>query len=225
MRIKKLMNDSFYSNHENFSGVTSVDSLTTDLYFHFTDKLSDKWKLSGNTAARVSGLILEDSYTTSIVVTPSSITGSTGGSQQLSVVNQTALNVISECAFSATSSKVTITTGGLISFVATGVTSVTVRHSDILSTPTTVPIYLYYPGTASAEASFSGFTGTTHQITVTMNTGGYDVTNSCIWSSDDITTATVVNGLVTFTGVGITTIRYTYTPSASGTLSVTGVGS
>ena len=46
MRIRKLMYDSFYSNNEAFSGVTSVDSLGADLFFHYT-KIDKHWNPEG----------------------------------------------------------------------------------------------------------------------------------------------------------------------------------
>ena len=35
MKAKKLMNDSFYSNNQSFTGVDSVDSLTSDYFLMF----------------------------------------------------------------------------------------------------------------------------------------------------------------------------------------------
>jgi len=219
MRIKKLMNDSFYSNSEVLSGVTAVESLGSDLYFHYIKNNSGHYKLSGNTTATASGIIFEDSVTTIIAVTPGSITGSTTGTQQLSVVNQDMIDVLSECTFSATTSKVTVSTGGLITMGATtGTTSVKVTHPDIPGTPTTVPIYLYWTGAVSITAGnggggiFTGVTGATYQAQATMDTGGYVVTTVVSWTSGDVTKATVGlhTGLITFVGAGSTTITATY---------------
>ena len=227
MRVRKLMYDSFFVNNENFSGVTSVDSLTSDLYFHFTDIYTDKLKLSGNTFANASGIVVENSFTTSIVVTPSSITGSTGGSRQLAVVNQNALNVISECAFSATTSLSTVSAGGLITFGAiTGNTSVVVTHPDIPLIPTTVPVYIYWTGglTLTSGNTLSGFTGTTSQEQVVMTTGGYDVTNVVSWLSSVPSRVTVGlhTGLITFVSAGAPVIvTATYPTGATISLNVT----
>jgi hypothetical protein len=217
MRIKKLMNDSFYVNSEDFTDVNSVDSLSSDLYFHYT-KDSGHWKLSGNTAARASGVILEDSDTTAITVTPSSKTGATSETQQLAVVNQDDVNVLSECTFSATTAKATVSSDGLITLVSTGTTSVVVTHPDIPSSPTTVPVYIYWPGSITITAgggpsgTYTGYTGDTFQSYATMDTGGYDVTTVCTWTSDDETKATVGahTGLITFVAVGSATITATY---------------
>jgi hypothetical protein len=219
MRIRKLMYDSFYVNEQAFSGVTSVDNLTTDLYFHFTDLDDTRWKLSGNTDALASGLILEDSNTTAITVTPSSITGSTAETQQLSVVNQDGVNVLSECAFSATTAKSTVSSGGLITFVTTGTTSVKVTHPDIPLTPTTVPNYIYWSGSLSIEGynttggTFSGYTGTTMNATATVD--GHDVTTVATWNSSETSVGTVGlhTGVLTLLTTGYTYITATYPPS------------
>ena len=135
------MNDSFYSNNQHFSGVTSVDSLTTDLYFHYTDTDSNLKKLSGNTAARASGIIVEDSYTTSIVLSPTGYTGASGTTVQLVVTNQNAIVVTTECTFSGTTADVTVVDNiGLVTLVSVATTSVIVTHPDIPSSPTTVVV-------------------------------------------------------------------------------------
>jgi len=138
MRARKLLYDSFYSNNEKFSGVTSVNSLTSDLYYHYTDENGSNWKLSGNTAERASGLILEDSLTTSITVTPMSYTGITGDTVQLAVVNQNNVEVLSECTFSGTTGDVTVDSDGLVTLVNVATAYVEVTHPDISETPTTV---------------------------------------------------------------------------------------
>ena len=131
MRIKKLMNDSFYSNSVNFSGVTSVSALTSDLYFHFYEGAS-LYKLSGNTVATKSGVILENPFTTAIVVTPSAKTFATSGlTQQLAVVDQDGFNVITECTFATSdAAKATVSATGLITSVGSGSCTITVTSSD-----------------------------------------------------------------------------------------------
>jgi len=142
MRAKKIMNDSFYSNNQKYSGVTSVNSLTSDLYYHFTDTDGNTKKLSGNTADIASGVILEDSYTTSIVLSPTGVTAASGATQQLTVTNQNDINVTTECTFSGTSVEVTVVDYiGLVTLVGPATsTSVVVTHPDIPSSPTTVDI-------------------------------------------------------------------------------------
>ena len=144
MRAKKLMNDSFYSNSEKFSGVTSVDGLSSDLYYHFTDNQGNKSKLSGWTGQdsySPSGVILEDSYTTSITVVPASpVTGITGTTYQFVVTNQNSTDVTSECTFTAGDAKVTVNATGFLTLVTTGSSSVTIAHPDIVDTIITVTI-------------------------------------------------------------------------------------
>ena len=218
MKWRKFMHNSFAANNEAWSGVTTVDSLTSDLYYHYS-KLSAHWKLSGDTVTTASTPIFEDSVTTSIVVTPNPITGSTAGTQQLAVVNQDAVNVITECTFSATTAAASVSVGGLITFGAvTGTTSIKVTHSDIPGTPTTVPVYIFWTGNVSITAGngplgiFTGITGGTYQAHATMDTGGYDVTTVVSWTSGDVSKATVGlhTGLITFVGAGSTTITATY---------------
>lgn len=206
MRIRKLMYDSFYSNNEAFSGVTTVESLGSDLYFHYIKQSSGHYKLSGNTALTASGVIFEDSVTTSLVVTPNPITGATSGTQQLTVLNQDGVDVLSECTFTGA-------TAGLITFGAvTGHTTVTVAHPDIPATPTIVPVDVFWTGAlAMAPATLSGLTGTTLQTTITMVTGGYNVTSKCSFTSSTPARATVsATGLLTLLTVGTTTITATY---------------
>lgn len=187
MRIKKLMNDTFYSNSVSYSAVTSVDSLSTDLYFHFTDTGEDKWKISGNTVARASGVILEDSDTTAITVTPTGYTNYTGNTQQLTVVNQDGINVISECTFTRSNSGASVSSGGLITVLLTGSTTITTTHADGPTGTTIVTGYwpgpmTLYPSVNNAPPQVvSGITGTTLQFTLTANNGKV-ITTQADWT-------------------------------------------
>ena len=207
MRIKKLMNDSFYVNGEQFSGVTSVSALTSDLYFHYY-KLEDLWKLSGATFDTASGPILENSSTVGITATienlgggtgtyAASLTGVTGSAYYWTkVVNEDLLNVKSECTFDGYSSIVTLNASKNVRLNTTGTTTINVTHPDVVA-PATIPVYIYWPGTitisgyTTPSGAFSGVTGTTFNATVKMDTGGYDVTTVCTWTSGDPSIATV----------------------------------
>lgn len=188
MRIKKLMNDTFYSNSVSYSAVTSVDSLTTDLYFHFTDTGEDKWKISGNTAGRASGVILEDSDTTAITVTPTGYTNYTGNTQQLAVVNQDGINVISECTFTRSNSGASVSSGGLITVLLTGSTTITTTHADGPTGTTIVtgywpgPVTLYPSVNNTPPQVVSGITGTTLQFRLTTDNTGKDITTQAAWT-------------------------------------------
>lgn len=212
MRIKKLMNDSFYVNSEDFADVNSVDSLSSDLYFHYT-KDSGQWKLSGNTTARASGIILEDSTTTSITVRLDGLTGLTAAtgstSYTLTVVNQDDVDVKQEC-IDATG--IVTSNSGVAYLTATyynvrvagvGTANVTVTHPDIPSSPVIVPVRGYYPTTVVVvtPAAFTGTTtGQTQQLTV-VNQNGYDLTDQCTFESYDTDVFTVNStGLVTCVG-------------------------
>jgi large repetitive protein len=218
MKWRKFMHDSFKSNDMAWSGVTSVSALTSDLYYHYFDTDGTEWKLSGASTTTASGRILENSDTTSIVVSPTAKTGSTAATQQLTVVNQDGVNVTSECTYSATTALCTVTSGGLITFVTTGVTSVKVTHPDIPGSPTTVPIVIYWTGNMSITAGngvggiFTGYTGGTYQAAATMDTGGYVVTTVASWVSENTSIATVGlhTGLITFVYTGSTTVGATY---------------
>lgn len=182
MRIRKLMYDSFYVNNESFTGVTSVDSLGSDLYFHYTKNTSGHWKLSGNTAALASGIIFEDSVTTSIVVTPSTYIDYSGYTNQLNVVNQDGVDVITECIFaSANTGIVTVNNSGLITIINTGVTTITVTHNDGPTGITTVTGY--WPGPVTMTPSVaSGITGTTLQFNLISDPTGVNITSLAVWS-------------------------------------------
>ena len=209
MRIRKLMYDSFYSNNQAFSGVTSVSALTSDLYFHFFDLNDSKWRLSGNTAALASGVILEDSDTTSIVVTPSGWTCFTGYTQQLAVVNQDGDNVISECTFASSNSGTTISAGGIITIAGIGTSIVTTTHND---GPTgTTAVVAYYPGPVTlspnpaGDTAVTGVTGTTLQFTLVTNNTGANIASDATWTSVITGTSTASTG-VTVSSAGLVTI-------------------
>lgn len=203
MRIKKLMNDSFYSNNEPFSGITAVESLGTDLFFHYIKNTSGHWKLSGNTANLASGIIFEDSVTTSIVVTPLTIIKYSGETQQLSVVNQDGVNVITECLFTKSNSGASVTNGGFVTVLLTGSTTITVTHNDG-PTGTTV-VTGFWPGVVTlSPLATTGITGTTLQYNL-VTIGGYNITNASTWTSVISGTSTASTG-VTINSAGLATI-------------------
>jgi len=234
------MYDSFYSNNESFTGVTSVDSLTTDLYFHYTDEFGSQWKLSGNTAATASTPILEDSDTTAITVTPATLISYTGETQQLAVVNQDSANVISECTFTRSNSGASVSEAGLITILLTGSTIITVTHNDGPTGTTTVTAY--WPGPLDLDPStnnsppdvVTGITGTTLQLTLTTDNTSQDVTDAATWTSVISGTSTASTGVtvdssglitidndaedglvVTITGVYVTGASSTYAPATN----------
>lgn len=226
MRIRKLLYDSFFVNSVKFSGVTSVDSLTSDLYFHFTDKHSSKWKLSGNTAALASGAILENSDTLTITALINGLTGLTAATgatiYTLTVVNQDGVNVKQE---SITAGGIATTNAGIayldasknVTVRGVGSANVTVTHPDIVTTKT-LPVIGYYPTTSVVvtPAALTGTTtGQTQQLTV-VNEHGYNLTAQCTFVSSNTNVATVnaSSGLVTFIGnIGDVYITATHTYS------------
>jgi hypothetical protein len=131
MKWRKFMHDSFKSNDEAWSGVTSVSALTSDLYYHYY-KSTDLYKLSGATVATASGPILENPFTISLVVTPTGRTfTATGLTQQLAVVDQDGFNVITECTFASGDIAVaTVSATGLIRSIASGTCTITVTSKD-----------------------------------------------------------------------------------------------
>lgn len=137
MRIKKIVRGAFYTNglQTDFeAGNLTPTLIDTDWYVYYTDENSDEWKIAptGTTNA-TSSPILSDSTTTEIVVTPSGGTASTtGATQQLAVVNQDEVNVITECTFeSDDESIVTVDSDGLVTYVGNeGTATVTVTHED-----------------------------------------------------------------------------------------------
>lgn len=206
MRTKKLMNDSFYSNNEPFSGITAVESLSTDLFFHYIKNTSGHWKLSGNTATLASGIIFEDSVTTSIVVTPSTIIKYSGVTQQLSVVNQDGVNVITECLFTSSNSGASVSSGGLVTVILTGSTTITATHNDGPTGSSVVTGYWPGPVTLSPLAT-TGITGTTLQYNL-ITIGGHDITSDSTWTCVISGTSTPSTG-VTIDSDGLATITET----------------
>jgi len=218
MRTKKLMNDSFYSNNEPFSGITAVESLGTDLFFHYIKNISGHWKLSGNTAALASGIIFEDSVTTSIVVAPLTIIKYSGETQQLSVVNQDGVNVITECLFTRSNSGASVTLGGLVTVLLTGSTTITVTHNDG-PTGTTV-VTGFWPGAVTlSPLATTGITGTTLQYNL-VTIGGHNITADSTWTSVISGTSTASTG-VTINSAGLATITTTATKGLIVTITAT----
>jgi hypothetical protein len=217
MRIRKLMYDSFFVNNEAFSGITSVESLSSDLYFHYVKNESGHYKLSGNTATSASGVIFEDSVTTSIVVTPSTFIGYTGDTRQLSVVNQDNVDVITECLFASSNPAISVSTGGLISIVSTGSSTITVTHNDGPTGSTAVTGYWPVTSVVVTPAAFTGTTtGQTQQLTV-VDQNGRNIIAYCTFVSFDTSIFTVnTAGLVTCVGnIGDGYITATHTASGN----------
>ena len=154
MRLRKIMRGAFYTSGQQTSfeaGNLSITARGNDWYIYYTDENSDAWKIAptGTTYATASP-ILVDSTTTSIVVTPPTWAApSSGDTQQLAVVNQDTVNVISECAFSTVAgtavSGATVSASGLITIPIgdgtswTGTTTIWTNHPDLpLYTGTTI---------------------------------------------------------------------------------------
>lgn len=138
MRIRKIVRGAFYTNtgitSSFLAGNLSLTAIDTDWYIYYTDENSDTWKIAptGTTYA-TTGPILSDSTTTSIVVTPTGGTASTtGATQQLAVVNQDSVNVITECTFASDDEAVaTVSAAGLVTYVGNiGTATVTATHND-----------------------------------------------------------------------------------------------
>ncbi len=137
MRLRKIMRGAFYTNglQTDFeAGNLTITSRDNDWFVYYTDENDDAWKIAptGTTYATTIP-VLVDSTTTSIVVTPSGGTETvTGGTQQLAVVNQDSVNVITECTFATGDVDVaTVSTGGLVTYVGNiGTTTIQATHPD-----------------------------------------------------------------------------------------------
>ena len=137
MRLRKIMRGAFYTNslQTNFeAGNISITSRDSNWWVYYTDENSDAWKIAptGTTYATTVP-VLVDSTTTAIYVTPTGTTASaTGATQQLVVVNQDSVNVISECTFSGNTAAVaTVSAGGLVTYVGNiGTVTITATHPD-----------------------------------------------------------------------------------------------
>ena len=137
MRIRKIMRGAFYTNslQTDFeSGNLTPTAIDSDWWVYYTDENNDAWKIAptGTTNATVTP-VLVDSTTTAIVVTPSGGTASTtGATQQLTVVNQDSVNVITECIFASNAETVaTVDSAGLVTYVGNvGTATITATHED-----------------------------------------------------------------------------------------------
>lgn len=219
MRIRKLMYDTFYSNNESFSNVTSISALTSDLYFWYY-KEEDFYKVSGNTQSSASGSILVNSETTSISVSPATLKLNSGNTitltDELTILNQNLHDVSSECSFVSLSPTVA-TTGGTngiyLTGILTGTTVIKVIHNDGPTGSTTVTGLWGGTSLTISPTLFTGATSaTTIQAVVTTSPTNKTVTSTATYSIADTSIATVTSGgLVSFTALtGSTTLTVTY---------------
>jgi len=216
MRFRKDIQQAFYANGvEADLETATITSIDTAYNIHYTQADGDKYwvSLTGTTSP-----VLEDSYTTSIVVVPTSFTGATGRTYQMTVVSQTGANVITECIFSGSTGN-SVASGGLITLgPATGAGTVTTYHVDPVTyaTLTAVTNTLSYIVTGltfkvSGVTAITGTTtGQTFPTTVVAN-GGIDVKSFATFATSAAGVATVsTDGIVTLVGNhGIATITVT----------------
>lgn len=209
MRIRTLTRDSFYVNNEQLSGITAIESLDENLYFHYIKNTSGHYKLSGDTDTTASGIIFEDTVTTSIVVTPSISYKYSGQTIQLVVVNQDNIDVITECIFASSNTGVTtVSSTGLITAIATGTTVTTVTHNDGSTGTETVTVY--YTGPMTLSGATSGTTGTTVQYTLTSTPTGVNIAALATWTSS-ITGVTISSAGLATIAAGLPTQDVTIT--------------
>jgi len=122
MRIRKIMRGAFYTNSLQTTfeaGNLTPTSIDENWWVYYTDENDDAWKIAPTgTTYETTTPVLVDSTTTSIVVTPATATVASGATQQLTVVNQDAVNVISECTFaSGTETVAIVDSAGLITVI------------------------------------------------------------------------------------------------------------
>ena len=118
--------------------------------------------------------VVSASGTTSISVSPNPISGITAETQQLTVLNQNNEDVTIDCIYTGA------TTTGLVTFGATGHTTVTVVHPEIATSPVVVDIEVFpvgtnlppppTPPTLSATTIASGTTTTASGTTTSGST-------------------------------------------------------
>ena len=199
MRIRKIMRGAFYTNGQQTSfeaGDLTPTSIDIDWWIYYTDENDDDWKIAptGTTYATTTP-VLVDSTTTSITVTPTTISDFTTETYQLAVVNQDSVNVLAECTF--TSSDDVVATGsssGLVTILYTGTTIITTTHNDGPTGATSV--FGYFSGPVSLTPTAQDvITGTTLQFSLSDDGHGTDITDDAVWTS-------VING-ATSTGITI----------------------
>lgn len=225
MRKRKTIRGAFYTNTGTtaafLAGDISVTSIDNDWWITYLEG-TDYWKIAptGTTNA-TTGPIIVDSLTTSIVVTPANLSGATGSTQQLAVVNQDTINVITECEFATDTAGVATVgaTSGLISIVGTGDAIITTTHND---GPTGVTAVYGYMPTTSLVVTPAAYTGSTTggtQLLTVVNENSIDVIGDCTFASDDTNIATVDSvGEVTFVGnIGTVVITVTHISTVTGT--------
>jgi hypothetical protein len=216
MRKRKIIRGAFYTNNVNlttFDALRSIDAATWQIHYSYVDGSLAYIIPTGVTNATTSPVV-EGSVTTAITVTPANFAGYTGATQQLSVVNEDNLNVISECNFLSYDTGIaTVSAGGLITVVsASGSTTIRTSHADAVSGYTGVSGYTYL--SSSYVCSPTGatiLTGATTTIVIKNNSDLTIPNAEFTYVSANTGRATVApTGIITGVSVGTTTITATH---------------
>ena len=163
------------------------------------------------------------SYTYELVVSPSSFSGTTGGSASLSATYKTyadgslesSEDVTSSATWTSSSPSVAAVSGGTVSYKAAGSVTITARYngySDTSSGTISAPARTLSSISAS-PSSVSGIVGDTFDISVTASysDGSTEVvTSSASWSSSSTSVATVSGGTITAKSAGTASVTVSY---------------
>lgn len=217
MRKRKIIRGAFYTNNVNlttFDALRSIEASTWKIHYSYVDGSLAYIIPTGVTNATTSPVV-EGSVTTAITVTPANFAGYTGATQQLSVVNEDNLNVISECNFLSYDTGIaTVSAAGLITVVsASGSTTIRTSHADAVSGYTGVSGYTYLSTSyACVPTGATILTGGTTTIVIKGTPGTLTIPNSEFnFVSANTGRATVAaTGIITGVSVGTTTITATH---------------
>jgi hypothetical protein len=144
MRLRTITRGAFYTNdqQEKFeAGNLTLTSRDNDWWVYYTDENGDEWKIApeGTDNATISPKLV-DSLTTSIVVTPDPVVGDSGTTVELAIVNQTGLDVISECAITSDTTADVTVNDNVVTLINTGTAILTIAHPDITDTTVNVTV-------------------------------------------------------------------------------------
>ena len=124
--VKKLLKKNGLSNFDNYSPIIGYNSGISNVVLIYNDLSSNTYYQITSNPTGLTQLFIN--------ATPSAITWESGGTlstQQISVVNNYGINVISNCVFvSSNINVVSVNTTGLITEVGAGTTTIIVKYQD-----------------------------------------------------------------------------------------------
>lgn len=218
MKRTKTIRGAFYTNNVDLDTFDSLVSITSvsgyTIHYRYLDGTLAYIVPTGLTDATTEPVV-ESSVTTSITVTPANWASYTGNTQQLSVVNEDNLNVISECNFYSYNTGIaTVSATGLVTIISrSGSTTIRTSHADAVSGYTGVSGYTYrLTSLVCSPTGATILTGATTTVVV-KNQSNLTIPNAEFTFASANTGKATVNaatGVITGVATGSTTITATH---------------